>query len=393
MSRLATTKTITGIELFAGAGGLGMGFSNAGVDHSAVVEWNAHACQTLRDNKQAGVPPLAHWPEVTQGDVRDFDFGSLGEVDLVTGGPPCQPFSMGGKHGAYLDPRDMFPEAIRAVREIRPRAFVFENVKGLTRAAFSNYVAYIMLQLQYPSIVEEPGEPWLHHLGRLEMARTGGVPAEYNVVQRLVNAADYGVPQKRERVFFVGFRHDMPREWTFPEATHSLEALLYAQWVDGSYWDEHGVAPALRPAAPHKLLKKIEQLRVLGPGPLERWSTLRDALRGLPDPTQPGVNIPGHIHQPGARSYPGHTGSPLDEPAKALKAGDHGVPGGENMIRFADGSVRYLTVRESMRVQTFPDTMVINSPWGESMRQLGNAVPVKLAQAIAESVCTLLRAN
>ena len=117
------------------------------------------------------------------------------------------------------------------------------------------------------------------------------------------------------------------------------------------------------------------------------WRTVRDAISDLPNPTvkehQQHLN---HILQPGARSYPGHTGSHVDAPAKALKAGVHGVPGGENMLRQPDGSIRYFTVREAARLQTFPDRYRLHGPWGEAMRQLGNAVPVMLAQVVASSV-------
>lgn len=93
----------------------------------------------------------------------------------------------------------------------------------------------------------------------------------------------------------------------------------------------------------------------------------------------------------GARPYPGHTGSATDQPSKAIKAGVHGVPGGENMIRFADGSVRYLSVREAARVQTFPDGYELSGAWSEGMRQMGNAVPVELARVVASSVACALR--
>jgi DNA (cytosine-5)-methyltransferase 1 len=88
--------------------------------------------------------------------------------------------------------------------------------------------------------------------------------------------------------------------------------------------------------------------------------------------------------------YPGHTGSPLDQPAKTIKAGDHGVPGGENMLVNTDGSVRYFTARETARIQTFPDGYVFHGSWTETMRQLGNAVPVALARVVASSVAQAL---
>ena len=108
----------------------------------------------------------------------------------------------------------------------------------------------------------------------------------------------------------------------------------------------------------------------------------------MPDPTKKdwSKKIPNHWLNPGARSYAGHTGSPWDAPAKTLKAGDHGVPGGENTLSDYDGSVRYFTVRESARLQNFPDDYVFSGAWGEIMRQLGNAVPVELAHAVATSI-------
>ena len=121
----------------------------------------------------------------------------------------------------------------------------------------------------------------------------------------------------------------------------------------------------------------------------EPWLTVRDAISDLPDPElASGTALDFHDHrfQPGARSYPGHTGSPLDEPGKTLKAGVHGVPGGENMLRRPDGSVRYFTIRESARLQTFPDDMVFHGSWTETMRQLGNAVPCQLARILATGV-------
>ena len=113
----------------------------------------------------------------------------------------------------------------------------------------------------------------------------------------------------------------------------------------------------------------------------------------LPDPegdARSPVIVHNHRFQPGARRYKGHTGSPLDLPAKTLKAGDHGVPGGENMMVKDDDSVRYFTVRESARLQTFPDGYVFHGAWTECMRQLGNAVPVELARLLGSSVAAVL---
>lgn len=377
------------VELFAGVGGLGMGISRAGFEPVAVVEWNRHCCATLRANQAGQLLPVAHWPLV-EGDVRDFDFGQLrGGVDLVSGGPPCQPFSLAGKHRGHLDARDMFPQAIRAVRELRPKAFIFENVKGLTRASFMPYLEYIRLCLAHPEIVPKPDEEWPAHRARLEQHHSSGrrEGLHYRILSRgLLNAANYGVPQRRERIFLVGFRSDLGVEWSFPEPTHDQDALLWSQWRDGEYWDRHQVARRHRPDGGKG---KARALALTEAPPLLPWRTVRDAIADLPDPeARPAAALgyPNHRFQPGARSYKGHTGSPLDEPAKTLKAGDHGVPGGENMLARPDGSVRYFSVRESARLQTFPDDFLFPGSWTESMRQLGNAVPVTLAAMVAQSV-------
>ncbi|MCL4673037.1 MAG: DNA cytosine methyltransferase [Sphingomonadaceae bacterium] len=380
------------IELFAGAGGLGMGLCESGFRPAKVVEWDRWCCDTIRENRRQKANPVALWPEPVEGDVRKVDFRPFeGKIDLVSGGPPCQPFSLGGKHRAHADHRDMWGEAVRVVRETKPPAFVFENVKGLTRASFATYLAYVVHQLTYPDLVRRADEEWHSHLSRLEAHHTSGqhTGLQYKVVYRVLNAADYGVPQRRERVVFVGFRQDLGIEWSFPRETHSLEALLWDQFRSCEYGDRHKarVIGLTDPRLLSRALKLAERPAT------EAWRTVRDAIGDLPDPQhQAGQarRFNNHRYQPGARSYPGHTGSPLDLPAKTLKAGVHGVPGGENMLLRPDGSVRYFTVRESARLQTFPDNYRLHGSWTESMRQLGNAVPVELARVIGAGVAARL---
>lgn len=380
------------VELFAGAGGLGMGMSKAGFRPTQIVEWDRWCCDTIRENRKTGKGIVGRWPLPTEGDVREVDFRRLrGQIDLVSGGPPCQPFSLGGKHRAHHDSRDMWPEAVRVVRETAPRAFIFENVKGLTRASFANYLAYIVHQLTYPEIKRLAEEQWYEHLARLERHHTSGsdIGLRYNVVWQVLNAANYGVPQRRERVVFVGFRADTGIAWSFPEETHSLDALLWEQCRTSHYWDRHRVARGER-QLDCRLYNR--GMKLLTEPTAKPWRTVRDAIADLPEPLDgAAASIANHRYQPGARSYPGHTGSPLDEAAKTLKAGVHGVPGGENMLARPDGSVRYFTVRESARLQTFPDDYRLHGSWTEAMRQLGNAVPVELARAIGENVASRLR--
>lgn len=372
------------VELFGGAGGLALGVSQAGFCHDAFVESNKDACETIRQNNNLNV---IHWP-LYEADVREFDYSAIRPgVDIVSGGPPCQPFSIGGKHQGHEDERNMFPEAVRAVRELEPRAFIFENVKGLLRESFAQYLEYIRLQLTYPTITRRQNEEWRDHLSRLERYHTQGRHdgLYYNVVIQPLNAANFGVPQKRERVFIVGFRSDINANWSFPEQTHSQESLLWDQWVAGDYWERHRVR---RPPIPDKHISKVNALRAKQIPPFgEPWLTVRDAIDDLPAPTVKENNaIPNHWYVPGARTYTGHTGSPQDEPAKTLKAGDHGVPGGENMLAYPNGEVRYFTVRESARLQTFPDNFIFHGCWTECMRQLGNAVPTKLGFTVADAV-------
>lgn len=391
--------SLESMELFAGAGGLALGMSKAGFHHAAVLEWDRDACETIRLNQNRGIPLVADW-KLIEGDARKTNYSDYAKIAVISGGPPCQPFSLGGNHKGLEDGRNMFPEAIRSVRELAPKAFIFENVKGLLRQSFSSYVEYIVLQLSYPEILKRDKDEWTDHLARLERYHTAAKKRDkqsglrYRVVFRILNAANYGVPQKRERVFFVGFREDLGIEWSFPEPTHSQDALLHDQWVSGEYWDRHRIATSKRPAFPEKSGNRI---RIMNPDLFPStahlpWVTVRDALCDLPDPKEhPNNDIPNHRFVSGARVYPGHVGSPFDEPAKTLKAGDHGVPGGENMLSYGKGHVRYFTVREAARLQTFPDHYHFSGAWTEAMRQLGNAVPVKLAEIVATSVARTLR--
>jgi len=373
-----------------------MGTAMAGFHHQALVECDQHSCHTIGENQRRGLALVSNW-FMHQMDVADFDYSTVtGEIDLLAGGPPCQPFSIGGRHGAYLDKRDMFPQFFRAMRELRPKAFLLENVRGLLRRTFINYFEYINLQLAYPELLPKPDRTWVDHLAKLERRHNSCIKDElsYRVTFRLLNAADYGVPQKRERVFIVGFRSDLNSNWSFPEPTHSEEALIWHQWVTGEYWERHGIFSQERPAMPAKLNKRLERFGASLPFRMTApWRTVRDAISDLPPPENINVasEILNHTYVPGARSYPGHTGSPLDEPAKTLKAGVHGVPGGENMLALPDGRVRYFTVREAARLQTFPDSYYFPNAWGESMRQIGNAVPVTLAHLIATSIRTHLQ--
>ena len=376
------------IEMFAGAGGLLLGTSMVGIKHDAAIEWEHNSCNTLRLNQKRGYPSFAAM-SVIEGDVRKIDWGRFQNIDLLSGGPPCQPFSLGGLARAALDERDMFPSMTNALAHVAPKAFVVENVKGLLRQSFNDYYSYILLRLQHPCLIAREGESWRDHFDRLSKEHTSGVHdgLRYELIPTLVDAADYGVPQHRHRVIIVGFRSDIKAEWRFPSPTHS-GAALYRDQENGDYWDRHGLKR-----------RKPVIYRPIGDSSLLPWRTVRDALQGLPRPKRVGEGqsssgwpINNELRV-GARSYSGHTGSDIDAPSKAIKAGVHGVPGGENMLRYRNGSTRYYSVREAARIQTFPDSYIFSGSWTEAMRQIGNAVPVRLAAIVASSVVVALETD
>lgn len=375
------------LELFTGAGGLAKGLEMAGIQHKAFVEINSDACLTLANNYEERL--------IHNTDVRAFRFDQFGHIDIISGGPPCQPFSIGGKHEGHTDQRDMFPYACKAISMCTPKAFIFENVKGLLRKSFNSYFEYIILRLTYPDVDLGGSDCWKDHLTILEKIHTSGKydGIKYNVVFRLLDAANYGVPQRRERVFIVGIREDLNIEWSFPNESHSLDSLLWSQFVDCNYWKKHEIKAPRLEYLDKRMRQRVNQLSeqpTLFPPPLKPWKTVRDQIGKLPEPDILGSFDTEHVLREGAKSYPGHTGSYIDMPSKTLKAGDHGVPGGENMIRYQDNRIRYYTTFEAKRIQTFPDNYKICGSWTESMRQIGNAVPVELASCIATSLSEVI---
>lgn len=390
-------RTLTSLELFAGAGGLALGTHAAGFKHIGLVEWNTFAVETLRENsrKVLGLHP----DFIFHCDARSIDYRKFtGKVDLLSGGPPCQPFSNGGQSRGFADERDMFPVLLEAVAAIRPKAILIENVKGLLRENFREYFSYILKRLQFPLHRKADEEIWQNHYKRLCALSEEDFSDEeqYVVAYQLVNTANYGISQIRERVIISAFRRDLGVDTLHVGATHSREALFIDQWVTGAYWERHGTSPCdYLGAADKEIVEKLRSQLF----PVENtlpWSTTRDVIHDLPTPVARGSKeeISNHIQHPGARIYPGHSGSLLDYPAKALKAGAHGTPGGENMLCIPSESiVRYFTAREAARLQTFPDAWHFHGSWGACMKQLGNAVPAELIRLFAKEISQRLTKN
>ena len=382
-----TPEPLQSLELFAGGGGMALGMRAAGFQHHALVEWWAPAARVLRHNAELR-PELWKPDQILENDVRDVidDLGEPGTVQLIAGGPPCQPFSFAGAHAGDTDERNMFPTALEAVRRLRPELVVFENVPGLTRPSFAPYLDYVKAQLRHPDITPlSADELWNDHHARI-LASTE--ESSYSVYEELIDAANLGVPQNRRRVFLIAIRRDVAGAdtWADLKMSHSRDVLLHQQYITGEYWERHNLK---QPEIPLRQRGHVHRVIRLGiPDGLKPWNTLRDALIDVPEPTESDnlPHWPNHRAIPGARTYAKHTGSPLDLPSKTIKAGVHGVSGGEGMLRELDGSVRYLSVREAALVQGFPTDYEFPGVRSRVMGVIGNAVAVDVATTIGTAL-------
>lgn len=214
-------KGITTLELCAGAGGQAIGLEHAGITHAGLVEIDKHACATLRLNRPG-------WNVIEQ-DVNIFDGGPYKGVDIISGGLPCPPFSVAGKQLGKEDERNLFPVMIRLVDQIRPRAVMIENVRGILDAVFEDYRGYVKKELV--KLGYEPG--W-----------------------KLMNASDFGVPQLRPRVVFIALRKNLTEHFSWPQVVdiplktvgETLHDLMAANgWKGAKAWAEQAneIAPTV----------------------------------------------------------------------------------------------------------------------------------------------------
>ncbi|MBF0458345.1 MAG: DNA cytosine methyltransferase [Nitrospirae bacterium] len=214
-------KVLSSLELCAGGGGQALGIEFAGFEHKGLVEIDQHCCNTLRLNRP-------HW-QVYEQDIETFDGSPFEEIDLLAGGLPCPPFSKAGKQLGKADERNLFPAAIRLIEQIRPRAVMIENVRGILDAIFEDYRQYVSGQI----------------------ARLG-----YKTDWRLLNASDYGVPQLRPRVVFVAIleKYAPAFEWPTPHKQRPLtvgetlfDLMASRYWRGALSWREQAneIAPTI----------------------------------------------------------------------------------------------------------------------------------------------------
>jgi DNA (cytosine-5)-methyltransferase 1 len=215
-------QKLKSIEICAGAGGQALGLEDAGFEHIALIEIEPLACQTLKINRPK-------W-NVLQGDLRRFKASQYnGQVDLLAGGVPCPPFSVAGKQLGHLDDRDLFPEAIRLIKECNPKAVLLENVRGLLDPKFEDYRKKIISEIE--------------NLG-------------YKVDWKLLNASDYGVSQLRPRAILVAIKHEYANYFQWPQKHSELpmtvgdllfEEMAKLGWKDVHEWREKAnkIAPTL----------------------------------------------------------------------------------------------------------------------------------------------------
>ena len=323
---MGSRETLTSLEICAGAGGQALGLEWAGFKHAALVEIDNWACETLRRNRGDITDPH-HWP-VHEVDVHEFDGKPWKDrIDLLAGGVPCPPFSIAGKQLGSDDERDLFPQALRLVNEINPRAVLLENVKGLGQKRFDSYRAQIIESLD----------------------KMG-----YTVFWKLIQAVDHGVPQLRPRFILVAFKHEYAKYFAWPEPRDEVvtvgEALHHLMgergWPGADEWAKQAntFAPTLVGGS-----KKHGGADVGPTRAKEAWRRL--GIKG--------------------------TSIAEESPAHDFPVGDP-----ENLPR--------LTVPMGGVIQGFPEEWFWAGGKTAQWRQVGNAFPPPVAAAIGYSIVKAL---
>lgn len=339
MSRFKT------IELFAGAGGAAIGFENAGFSHVALCEIDKHACQTLRINRP-------DW-NILEDDAANIDWSPYkNAVDVVFGGFPCQAFSYAGNRLGFADPRGtLFFELARCVETVRPFMAIAENVRGITTHDGGRTLETILSHMESIGYV--------------------------NISRKVHNTAEYGVPQKRERLISIWLRKDiayLAEEFTLPSASNEVKTLADALKAGGLYPTD---VPQSKGSSYSANKAAVMELVPAG----GNW-------RDLPE------DIAKSYMKGSWKSGGGKTGIARrlswDKPSLTILT----TPSQMQTERCHPDETRPLTIREAARIQTFPDEWEFSGSVSSQYRQIGNAVPCLFAEKLARQCFAFLkRAN
>ncbi len=333
-------RKIRTLSLFSGAGGLDIGFHQAGFDIVEMVEIEQKFTKTLEENTKTGA--IFEGSKACTIDIRDYKSKDLGKIDFIIGGPPCQTFSAAGRRAAGVkgieDPRGMlFKEYVRLLGELQPKAFLFENVYAIVGA--------------------QGGKPW-------ELIIKSFNEAGYHLFYRVLDAADYGAPQHRERLIIVGVK-DHKLDFKFPAPTHGPDSRLGLPYYSagqalGDFRDDNGASLGgqyghLLKDIPPGLNYSFYTKKMGHPAPVFGWRSKFSDFLYKADPSMP---------------------------VRAIKA-----QGGKYTGPFSWNS-RPFTVPELKRLQTFPDNFELVGGRGVAIHQIGNSVPPQFARMLALSVIT-----
>lgn len=319
---------LTVVDLFSGAGGTSLGFENAGLEHKVLVEYDKDAVSTLRQNRPG-------W-NVIHDDIRNVSFSGI-NADIVQGGFPCQAFSYAGNKRGFEDTRGtLFFEFARAVKEIKPKIAIGENVRGLLRHDGGRTLKTMI------SALNEIG---------------------YRVTHRVLRSQYFDVPQKRERLIIIAVRDDLDIPFLYPKEKNYLitlrEALAGVPGSEGQAYPE----------------RKAKVLKMIPPGGY--W-------KDLPDEIQRDYMGASYFHSGGKTGMARRLS--WDEPSLTLTTS----PAQKQTERCHPDETRPLTVREYARIQTFPDEWEFSGSVSSQYKQIGNAVPVNLGYYIGKAAIAMI---
>lgn len=354
------------ISFFAGAGGLDIGIHEAGFDVKLSVELEEKYCVTLKQNNPTFNVVNGNIMEYSKEKIYDdakLEYDE--EIDLIFGGSPCQSFSTAGKRKAFSDERGKaMLKFIELIEEVKPKAFLLENVKGLLSAPLKHRPLSERGKDFPPLDKEEQSGSALEYL--LSQVK------DYNVKYKVVNSAEYGVPQKRERVIFVGIRKDLNKVYTFPEITHGKNTGNPYNTVEDVIKELGNIEHNYVKYSEERL--KYMKLIPLGGG---NWRDLDDSVveKAMGGAYKSGGGKTGYF-----RRIKANEPSPTLLTSPIQKSTNIGHP-------YED---RPLSIEEYIAIQGFPKGYKINGTINDQYTQIGNAVPVKVAKILGSKLIEIL---